>query len=145
MGGQALGLCSGDKDVGHVEVGRWRSRLVESKNWADAAACNRRRSNDHITRLKMQEAAAGADAHERLNTEIQQLFHHDAGCWRPHPRRLHAHRHAVDGSRVAEEATVLVDELRLLESAIESRCDPLGAVRVSRHEDDWGVVAALGV
>ena len=71
MRGQPLGLCSCNENVGHIKVCGWRGRLVESKDWADATAGDCRRGNDHIARIKMQEAAAGADAHERLDAEIQ--------------------------------------------------------------------------
>ena len=71
MRGQPLGLCSCNENVRHIKVGRWRRRLVESKDWADATAGDCRRGDNHIARIKMQEAAAGADAHERLDAEIQ--------------------------------------------------------------------------
>ena len=40
---------------------------------------------------------------------------------------------------------MLVDQLRLLKAAVKPRRNTLGTVRVSWHEDDGGVVAALGV
>ena len=40
---------------------------------------------------------------------------------------------------------MLVDEFRLLQATVKARCDPLRSVRIAREENDWSVIATLGV
>ena len=88
----------------------------------------------------MQEATTGSNADEGLNAKVQQLFNHDGCGRRAHASCLHAHWDAVHRAGVAEQAAMIIDELRLLKATIKARRDPLGAVRVAWEEDDWGVV-----
>jgi hypothetical protein len=74
---QAFRLGGGDQGARHIVICGWRSGLVEAEDRADPRASDRCGCNENVTRLKVEESAAGANANERLGAKVEQLFHND--------------------------------------------------------------------
>ena len=87
------------------------------------------------------EPAAGADAEDALDAELDQLLDHDPGRRAAHARGLHRDRLAVERARVAEHPALGV---HLADVLHERLGDVLGAQRVARQQARVGVVAGLG-
>src|SRR5205814_4397002 len=87
------------------------------------------------------EPAAGADAHQPLAPELDELLEHDRRAGAAHPGALHRHALPFPGACVAEQAALLVHLGHVLEVRLG---DVLRAERVAREEDRLAVVARLG-
>ena len=87
------------------------------------------------------QTAAGSDAHEALDAELDELLVHDRGARAAHARRLHRDPLALERPGVAEHPALGVDLPGVLEEGLG---DVAGAQGVARNEHRIGIVARLG-
>jgi hypothetical protein len=92
---------------------------------------------ERVVRL---ETAAGADPHQLLAAQLDQLLEDDRGPGTAHSGALDGHPLALPGAREAEQPPLLVHLGHVLEVRVG---DVLGAQRVAGEEDGLGVVAGL--
>src|SRR4029077_9864697 len=86
------------------------------------------------------QAAAGADAHDSLDAELDELFHDDRGAGAPHARGLHRDGRALERAGEPEHPALAVD----LAGAVEEGLGNVtSAERIAGQEDGLGVVAGL--
>ena len=93
---------------------------------------------ERVVRLQ---PAAGADAHELLDAELDELLEDDRRAGAAHARALHGDRLALVRARVAEQAALGVSLHDVVEVGLG---DVLGAQRVAREQARLGVLARLG-
>ena len=136
-----LGLVHGG--VHELEVGRGGVRLATRVGEHRAVARRRRRSRAiEVAELHVGlQAAAGADAHDPLDAELDQLLDDDRGARAAHAGGLHRDGRALERAGEPEHAALAVDLARAVEERLG---DVTRAQRVAREEDGLGVVAGLG-
>ena len=100
-----------------------------------------REGDDQVAeRVVRLQASAGADAHQPLAPELNELLEDDRRARAAHPRALHRDALPLPGARVPEQPALLVH----LGHVVEVRLgDVLRAERVAGEKDGVGVVAGL--
>ena len=128
--------------VDEAEVGGRRVRLAEHVVRRGRVGGGRRdRDHEVAHRHVGLEAAAGADAHDLLDAELDELLDHDRRRGAAHAARLHGDGLAVERSGVAEHPALAVP----LDDVVEERLgDVLRPERVAGEEAGFGVVAGVG-
>ena len=128
--------------VDEAEVGGRRVRLAEHVVRRGRVGRGRRERDHEVAHRHVGlEAAAGADAHDLLDAELDELLDHDRRRGASHPARLDGDGLAVERSGVAEHPALAVP----LHDVVEERLgDVLRPERVAGEEAGFGVVAGVG-
>ena len=103
---------------------------------------DRRQRHDQVAEPVVRlQPAAGADAHQPLDAELDELLDDDRRRRAAHPRRLHRDRAALPHARVSEHAALGVPLDDVVEVGLG---DVLRAQRIAGKEARLRVVAGLG-
>ena len=127
--------------VDEPEVRRRRVRLAADVVGRGRVGGGRRERDDQVAHRQVGlEPAAGADAHQLLDPELDELLDHDRGRGAAHPARLDGDGLALEGARVAEHPALGVP----LDDVLQERLrDVLGPERVAGQEARLGVVSRV--
>ena len=131
-----------DGAVDELPVGGRAVRLLADVVPRGAVGGDRGQRDDQVAELEVGlEPAAGADAQEALDAELDELLHHDRRGRAAHAGRLHRDRLALVLARVAEQPALGVPLHRVVEVGLG---DVLRAQRVAGQQAGLCVVAWLG-
>src|SRR5438552_1210883 len=131
-----------DGAVDELPVGGRDMVVAANVMTRSAVGGNRGQRHDQVAQLEVRpQPAAGADAQEPLDAELDELLHHDRRGRAAHAGRLHGDRPSLVLARVTEEPALLVP----LHSALEVGLgDVAGAQRVTGQQTRLCVFAFLG-